>query len=443
MKFKVLEVSQPGGTFYLAAIPARFLISHCRPNARQYDSGLREAFGIQRELNKKRVRDVQRYTEDPDSIFPTPIIISVSSDSCDLKDDSTILINEESFTAEIIDGQHRVAGISQSSRVDDFVLPAAIMFDLTEREKAYIFSTINSNQQKVDPSLIYDLFAVTDERSPFKTAHTLARSFNFDLNSPLSGRLKLLGRKSSETETISQGMFVEYLLPLLSNDPQKDLIDSKKGIKSNDDPGCPFRANYINDEDSFIYKVLSNYFTAFRDVFPDEWDNPSKYILTRSTGFGALMLALRNLVAEGVTQRNLSYDYFRTIADNLSISLLRRGEKLTSGYFPSNLQQQRRLARLIEGMPDDEKSQCSLDAVVLLKQAAQDIRGSVLLVTTYEGVTIQSNGQVFSDGSNPRESARWRGALSELIDCGFLRQTDSNGNVFSMTEKGYGFLEGA
>ena len=96
-----------------------------------------------------------------------------------------------------------------------------VMFDLTEEEKAYIFSTINSNQTKVDKSLIYDLFELSKTRSPHKTCHEIARIMNSDKNSPFYGKLKMLGKKSDKTAILSQGTFVNYLCRLMSNKPNK------------------------------------------------------------------------------------------------------------------------------------------------------------------------------------------------------------------------------
>ena len=105
------------------------------------------------------------------------------------------------------------------------------MFDLTEEEKAYIFSTINSNQAKVDKSLIYDLFELSTERSPLKTCHYIARIMNSKEDSPFYQRLKMLGKKENELSTLSQGTFVKGLVDLISKQPQKDMILIKNGKK--------------------------------------------------------------------------------------------------------------------------------------------------------------------------------------------------------------------
>ena len=53
----------------------------------------------------------------------------------------------------------------------DFDIPVVVMFNLKEEQKAYVFSTINGNQVKVNRSLIYDLFDLSESHSPYKTCH--------------------------------------------------------------------------------------------------------------------------------------------------------------------------------------------------------------------------------------------------------------------------------
>ena len=194
-KICVFEIEQPIGTFYVGKIKSDTLISITKTVRRT------ENEGIQRELSEKRARDISKYCEDPDATFPTPIILAVNES--DIENFSTNIpgVYELSFDddyafAEIIDGQHRIEGIKLAK---DFVtdLLVVLMFDLTEEEKAYVFSTINSTQTKVDKSLIYDLFDLSQSRSPYKTCHEIARILNSDQDSPFYGRLKMLGKKSS------------------------------------------------------------------------------------------------------------------------------------------------------------------------------------------------------------------------------------------------------
>jgi DGQHR domain-containing protein len=346
MKIPIIEVTQPIGTFYLASMKASFIIDKLIVNRRGVEEDSES--GIQRRLSDKRVHDIAFYTKDPDATFPTAIILNIDKKKCNAKINGNYLsFDENKFSAEIIDGQHRIFGLKKSEVIDLFELPLVLLFDLTEEEKAYIFSTINGNQQKVDKSLVYDLFSLAITRSPFKTAHEVARAMNSSQASVLCNRLKMLGRMITGEETLSQGAFVNYLVPLISKDPQKDLVDEKRGVRLANDDTLPFRYYYINKKDEYILKVMINYFGAFAKVFKNEWNNSKYYILSRSTGFGGLMLALRSVAARGLFEKRLSYSYFEEIALKLKDHLKKENIELSTKEFPSNIQQQRRLEKLI------------------------------------------------------------------------------------------------
>jgi DGQHR domain-containing protein len=159
------------------------------------------------------VKEIAHYTSDPDATFPTSIILNINTRECRVKlTDTTLTLDERTFKPEVIDGQHRLGGLKASTFSPQFHLPVVLMFDLTEEEKAYVFSTINSNQQRVDASLIYDLFALSKHRSPFRTCHEIARALNSAKDSPYRGRLKMLGRRTRPEQSLSQGAFVAGLV---------------------------------------------------------------------------------------------------------------------------------------------------------------------------------------------------------------------------------------
>jgi DGQHR domain-containing protein len=243
-------------------------------------------------LSDKRVKEIALYTEDPDATFPTPIIVAVDSDADYKLEGATFEFDETKLIGEIIDGQHRIAGLKRSPRIDEFVLPVIFMFDLVNEEKAYVFSIINSKQTPVSKSLIFDLFFLAETRSPQKTCHEVASLMNSDTKSPFYKRLKMLGRKEHEKASLSQGSFIKYLMPLISKHPDNDLIDIKRKHKIQEDPTLPLRYYFINKEDDAIYKILFNVFTAVRTTFPEQWNQPNDYILSKTIGYGAIMGAL-------------------------------------------------------------------------------------------------------------------------------------------------------
>jgi hypothetical protein len=73
----------------------------------------------------------------------------------------------------------------------------------------------------------------------------------------------------------------------------------------------------------------------------------------------------------------------------------------------------------------------------LVREAALDANGTVLMVETFGGVSVETNGQDFVDRGNARSEARWRSVIRELTQNGFLEQRDRDGQVFSITDEGY------
>lgn len=333
----VFEINQPIGTFYLGKMSSDDLLRVTKVNRR-----LENSSGIQRELSAQRAKEISSYCEDPDATFPTPIILSLTSSETEKIISNNQLyfqFDDENAFAEILDGQHRISGIKENGKIT-MDLVVIIMFDLTQEQKAYVFSTINSNQMKVDKSLIYDLFELSETRSPFKTCHDMARILNSVPESPFYNRLKMLGKKTKENESLSQGTFVTYLIQLISRNPKEDTIKLKKHWRLEDDPYLPLRGIFITNNDEVILKILLNYFNAVRDVFKEEWENPEKFILSKTTGFGALIKAFKDFFIEGIKNKSLSYQFFYDHFVQSKNTLLENGLQLTSEYFPSNEQQQ-------------------------------------------------------------------------------------------------------
>jgi DGQHR domain-containing protein len=350
MKIDLIEVNQPIGTFYMACLPAQIVADSCDIAKRQYDSAnLLTKGGVQRVLSPRRVAEITAYTEDPDATFPTPIIIAVYPDAPCTLTGLSLDFNEKAKFGEIIDGQHRIEGLKKSKNIASFQLPVILMFDLVEEEKAYVFSIISSKQTPVSKSLIYDLFTLSETRSPQKTCHEIARLMNSDEMSPYFMRLKMLGRKEHKDAALSQGSFVKYLIKLISKNPDQDLIDLKLKKKLADDPSRPLRYYFINKEDNYIYKILLNLFTAVRFVFPEEWNKPTEYILSKTTGYGALMKALPTLLTEGNKKHDLSENFFKAKMQEFQGRLLTANQILKSSDFPSNEQEQGKLAQIITG----------------------------------------------------------------------------------------------
>lgn len=348
MKILAIRVEQPLGEFYITSLKASDLVG--RVENRPRSSNDRTNQDVQRIFSERRVRDIADFTEDPQATFPTPIILAVQSRvirQTELNEDCLIGLGqsfamfelpETGSLGDVLDGQHRVLALQRSAAKEQFELPVVLMFDLEPDDKAFVFSIINSKQTPVKASLIYDLFELSEYRSPQKTAHLLAQSLNITEGSPFKGRLKMLGHKEFHHENrvmLSQGSFGARLVDLISKDPAADSLAIKQNRPLKEDARCPLRKYFIRGEDESIYKIVSNYFSAVAESFPAEWEDESgEFVIRKTVGYTALIIVLRHLMEIGFEQKRLTKDFFMEQLARLKANLGTRA--LIADNFPSS-----------------------------------------------------------------------------------------------------------
>jgi len=76
-EIKVIEITQPIGTFFIGKINSNDLIKSSFVRRRGDDNE-----GVQRDISIKREMEIESYCKDPDATFPTPIILAVDSSIC-------------------------------------------------------------------------------------------------------------------------------------------------------------------------------------------------------------------------------------------------------------------------------------------------------------------------------------------------------------------------
>lgn len=310
-----IQIRQPIGEFLIAAMPSRRLCEIAYFDVRRMlkDRDIETYLGIQRPLNQARVTELESYVKTVDACFPTAVILAIDG-RCSEFDPETGTLTlrndpnpEEGLDpiyyrsiAKVLDGQHRIAGLMNYPN-DDFDVNVSIFIDIDIEDQAYIFSTVNLAQTKVNKSLAYDLAELSKTHSPQKTCHNIAVALDRLEDSPLHHRIKRLGTATPgrELENLTQATFVEALMPFLSSTPTADRDLLKRGVKLAAPTPAeidrhPLRPFFVNGEDLKIADVLFRYFSAVRERWPVAWSSTEKgVILNRTNGFRALMRALR------------------------------------------------------------------------------------------------------------------------------------------------------
>lgn len=298
---KCLEVKQPIGTFYIAVMKYLDLLKVSWADVRRIEGERRQVetyLGIERPLNANRVAELRQYVNTVDASFPSSIILAVESANTTYDKEAEVLsLRDSENVAKILDGQHRIAGLEGYSN-GDFELPVTIFVDMDIEDQALLFATINLEQTKVNKSLAYDLYAYAKQRSPQRTAHDIVRLLDSRDGSPFKGKIKILGIAGDPGETVSQAVFVDSLLPLISDNPMKDRDLLKRGKKltratPDEEQHLIFRNMFIDKLDAEIARVVWNYFSAVEDRWGEYWREVRRgYVLNRTTGFRGLMLFL-------------------------------------------------------------------------------------------------------------------------------------------------------
>lgn len=310
-----IQIRQPLGEFLIASIPSKRLCEIAYFDVRRMlkERDIETYLGIQRPLNQGRVDELQSYVRTVDACFPTAVILAVDGRSAifDSTTNQLTLRNdpnpEEGFDpiyyrniAKVLDGQHRIAGLMEYPK-DDFEVNVSIFVDIDIEDQAYIFSTVNLAQTKVNRSLAYDLSELTKTPSPQKTCHNIAVALDQLTSSPLHHRIKRLGTATPgrTIELLTQATFVEALMPFISSTPTLDRDILKRGNRLATPTQLeiekhPLRPFFVSGEDLKIADVLFRYFSSVRDKWPTAWNTDEKgLILNRTNGFRALMRVLK------------------------------------------------------------------------------------------------------------------------------------------------------
>jgi hypothetical protein len=152
--------------------------------------------------------------------------------------------------------------------------------NLDDSGKAFIFRSINGNQRKINPSLVYDLIPMLRDRESVvfedKRCQELVVFLNETADSPWKDRIGMVG---AGARIISQSSFISALKKLF-----------KKGhLFTSGDPDF--------FEERMQQELLLEYFRAVHDSYSVQWDNKA-FFLCKYVGVSALLSLLERVIAD-------------------------------------------------------------------------------------------------------------------------------------------------
>ena len=151
-----IKVEQPLGVFFVASIDSKVLIEITFSDVRKM-TGEREIdtyLGIQREVDPKRVKEIEKYVRTVDACFPTAVILAIPEQCAEFNserntltlrsvhgEDNETIINRVNI-AKVLDGQHRIEGLKAFGS-GTFQVNVSIFVEMDIANQAYLFSTVN------------------------------------------------------------------------------------------------------------------------------------------------------------------------------------------------------------------------------------------------------------------------------------------------------------
>ena len=338
MKLPYIRIHQQNEDFYLTKLNANILLDKVDFHFRQAYSedpveviriqryldklnrqGIdisTDSEGIQRRLQISRIRKIADYLNSPNSFFPNCVILSVNIDD----DDSEIIFRKENnvdylvldddISFQIIDGQHRLAGLFNANEnvKNNFDVPIVLFINVTKNFCAKIFVDVNGNQTPVNKSVIYDLCELTPDSEDFETdkkLHFICKRMNEEKASAMYRHIKMLGIGNG---AISQAFMVDAL--------RKCFINS--GIDFNDL--------------QLMYTHISLYLKSYQRSFPEQWPvleeckddkifwNHSNEVLKKqksqmlkTNGLGGILRAFPTIY-KTITKNAVFKDYYNLIS---------------------------------------------------------------------------------------------------------------------------------
>ncbi len=255
-----------------------------------------EEGAVQRVLNKRRINDIKEFILGGHTFFNSFILNWTDVNFAPSIDDNLISLPLIHGSAQVIDGQHRLAGfdaaIADEESVGDRDIIITLCLKLTTKKAAEIFLNINTEQKPVPKSLMYDLFGevIDDETHAVNRATDIARYLNDDPESPLYKLIKFPGSPRGQG-SIELSTFVS-------------------SIKEHLKPGGTFGVYKLNTLDH-QKMVITNFFKSVKSFYMTNkiWESKVKNPFIKAAGFnGAIDFLISSLIQRCAEKSSFSVE---------------------------------------------------------------------------------------------------------------------------------------
>lgn len=266
--YQFIEVKQKEHAFKLVSLPAGLLTRISYAAVRRKDD---EEGAVQRVLNNSRISGIKDFALRMGD-FPASIVLNWIGGQL-IEKNGKVEIPDQPKLAQIIDGQHRVAGLKEAldanPEISDYQIPVAIYEGLDTANSARIFISINTEQRPAPKSLVFDLYGVTasDLMDPAAIRANDIVSHLSSEGQPYYNWIKLPNQER-QRGGVALSTAVNAIKPL---------VDAKGQLEQ------------IGATELEIQKaIFSNYFNAIKSKYGHHWDDKGNALIYASGFIGAI-----------------------------------------------------------------------------------------------------------------------------------------------------------
>ncbi|WP_217591334.1 DGQHR domain-containing protein DpdB [Burkholderia sp. GbtcB21] len=254
-KFRAVGAKQaPGARVFTFAATASDVLATCEIS-RAGRGGDGKLFGFQRPQIAGHIQEIRDYLQKEDAVLPNAVVVGFLG-ATKVKDlgDGVFQLSVSTSGGKpgfVVDGQQRLTALSQAKRDNFEVFVSCVICD-SEEELRRQFILIN-NTRPLPKSLIYELLAEVNVQPKRLTSRAFAAKLtemlNFRNDSSLNGLISM--------HTNPGGAIKDTSL-------QKVIMNSADSGALRDHAVSATRMD-------FAFQLLSNFYQAVAEVFPDAW----------------------------------------------------------------------------------------------------------------------------------------------------------------------------
>ena len=210
--------------------------------------------GFQRPQVAAHIKEIRAYLERDEAVLPNPVVVAFTHGVKVVPDGATARIRIDAAdgpVAFVVDGQQRLFALAELPHKDFEVFVSGILCE-NEEELRKPFILINNTRPLPKP-LIYELLptvkGLPNRLSSRSDAAALVERLNYDEASSLRGQIK---QHTNPTGVLQDTVVQKLIMASLSDGALRELVATEDGQERG-------------------FQMISNFFGAVQDVFPDAW----------------------------------------------------------------------------------------------------------------------------------------------------------------------------